>query len=171
MSRLPEKVPPCAVNMLARREWFADPGVVSRARLGEATGLAWLLSSRFFARIEIGAITLGRTVRFRLLDNYDPHTSWGLAFLAHEIKHVEQYETDGWLKFYLKYIWAYVFHGYGESVPFEAEAYEFQRQVEAHLTAELESNAGRQPCKEMGEPHTPNDAFVETTPPVFRYPG
>jgi len=148
--------------MLTRPGWFADLEVIGRAKLGAATGLAWLLSSRFFAHREIAAITLGRKIHFRMLDNYDPHTAWGLALLAHEIKHVEQYERDGWLKFYAKYFWAYVLHGYGNSVPFEAEAVEFQRQVEEHLTAEFESNPGCQICQEMDEPHTPNMAFVRS---------
>jgi len=161
MSKLPERIPPCAVKMLARPEWFADPGVVSRARLSGATGLAQLFSSRFFARTEIGAITLGRVIHFRMSEQYDPHSAWGLALLAHELKHVEQYEKDGWCKFYAKYLWAYVFHGYGESVPFEAAAYEFQRQVQAHLTAEFENNLGCSPCCEIGDPHTPNETFVK----------
>ena len=171
MSKLPARIPPCAQHVLARPEWFADPDVIGRARLGEATGLARLLSSPFFARREIGAITLGHTIHFRLLDNYDPHVPWGLALLAHELKHVEQFERDGWLQFYAKYVWAYVFHGYGESVPFEAEAYEFQRQVQAHLTAEFESNPDCQICREMGEPHTPEAAFVMQPAAAFQYLG
>ena len=162
MGKLPVKIPPCAVSMLTRPGWFADVGVIGRARLGEATGLAWLISSRFFAHQPIAAITLGHKISFRMLDNYDPHTAWGLALLAHEIKHVEQYEKDGWFRFYVKYIWAYVLHGYGPLVPFEAEAVEFQRQVEEHLTAEFESNPGCQICQEMDEPHTPNAAFVKS---------
>ena len=169
-NRLPVNLSPCAVNMLARPEWFADPRVISRARLAEATGLPRLLSSRLFARQEIGAITLGHTIYLRRIDNYEPHTAAGLAFLAHELKHVEQFEREGVARFYSKYIWAYVFHGYGESVPFEAEAYEFQRQVLAHLTAEFEGNLGRHPCREMAEPHTPSDLFVKTAPATFRYP-
>ena len=161
MSKLPERIPACAAKMLARPEWFTDPGIVSRARLSPAIGLAQLFSGKFFARTEIGAITLGRVIYFRMLEQYDPHSPWGLAFLAHELKHVEQYEKDGWPKFYAQYLWAYAFHGYGESVPFEAEAYEFQRHVQAHLIAEFENNPGRSPCCEMGDPHTPNEMFVK----------
>jgi hypothetical protein len=169
--KLPEKIPPCAVNLLARREWYTDPQVVGRARLSEATGLARLLSSLFFARQPIGAITLNRTIHFRMTDEYDPHTPTGLALLAHELKHVEQYEKEGLVKFYLKYLWAFIRHGYGQTVPFEAEAYELQGQVETHLTTEFEKNPGRAPCIEMTDPHTPNGAFVKATPPIFEYHG
>ena len=126
MSKLPEWIPRCAASMLDRPGWFTDSGVIGRARLGEATGLAWLISSRFFARQPIAAITLGHKIGFRMLDSYDPHTASGLALLAHELKHVEQYEKDRWFKFYVKYLWAYVLHGYGDLVPFEAEAVEFR---------------------------------------------
>jgi Domain of unknown function (DUF4157) len=170
-NKLPERIPLCAANLLARREWFADPSVVSRAKLDEATGISRLLSSPLFAGQPIGAITLSRTIHFRMVDEYDPHTPAGLALLAHEIKHVEQYEKDGLAKFYLKYLLAYVRHGYGQLVPFEAEAYALQVQVETHLTAEFENNPGRPPCLEMTDPHTPNGAFVKTVPAPFKYPG
>jgi Domain of unknown function (DUF4157) len=162
MSKLPERIPPCAAKMLDRPGWFADSSIIGRAKLGEATGLAWLLSSRFFAHQEIAAITLGYKIGFRMLDSYDPHTARGLALLAHELKHVEQYKKDGCFRFYAKYIWAYVLHSYGPGVPFEAEAVEFQRQVKEHLEAEFERNPGRQICLEMDEPHTPNAAFVRS---------
>src|SRR5512134_2887359 len=42
-SQIPRRIPRCAVNLLARAEWFADPLVVSRARLGEAKGIPRLL--------------------------------------------------------------------------------------------------------------------------------
>ncbi len=164
----PESCPPCVVNMLARREWFADPEVVSRARLARAKGIPRLLSSQILARQKIGAITLGSTIYFRELDQYNPHTATGLAFLAHELKHVEQYERQGPLRFYTRYIRDYLLHGYGESVTFEAEASEFQRQVTEHLSREFENNSGRQPCKELAEPHTPNEHFVKTVPQEFR---
>lgn len=152
---LPARIPACAASLLARPEWFADPEIVGRVRLGEATGLAGFLSGRWFARSEVSAITLDQTIHIRRLDDYNPHTVGGLALLAHEIKHAEQCERMGWPKFCAKYLWAYLFHGYGEAVPFEAEAYQFERQVAAHLKREFDSNPGCAPCAEMTEPHTP----------------
>jgi hypothetical protein len=168
-NQLPEKIPPCAANLLARKEWFADPQVVHRARLGVTTGLSWLLSSPLFAGRAIGAITLNHVIHFRVMDNYDPHSPQGLAFLAHELKHVEQFEREGLIRFYLKYLWFYIQHGYGQLVPSEAEAYELQNQVEAHLAAEFNLNPGRSPCLEMADPHTPNAAFVKAVPAEFQY--
>ena len=167
--RLPEKCPACVVSMLARQEWFADPEVVSRARLAKAGGIPRLLSSQKLAGRKIGAITLGSTIYFREIDQYDPHTVTGLVFLAHEIKHVEQYQREGFVRFYIRYLWDYILHGYGESISFEAEASEFERQVMEHLTREFENNSGSQPCSEMAEPHTPNERFAKTVPLLFRF--
>ncbi len=172
MSRtLPKRIPACVVNLLARPEWFTDPEIVGRVRLNKATGLAGFLSSHWFAHAEVSAITLDHTIHIRRQGDYNPHTVGGLALLAHEIKHAEQCERMGWPKFCAKYLWAYLFHGYGEAVPFEAEAYQFEWQVAAHLKREFDSNLGCVPCTEMAEPHTPNTAFIKTAPEVFRFSG
>ncbi len=100
---LPDQLPPCAVTILARDAWFPDPKVVSRTRLASANALARFLSHPRFSGIQIAAITLGHTIYFRRAEYYNPHTPRGLAFLAHEIKHVEQYEREGRARFYFKY--------------------------------------------------------------------
>jgi hypothetical protein len=161
---LPEKIPTCALNLLAREEWFADPQVLSRVKLAEPNWLARLLTSPPFNRGDVSAITLSHTIYYRKLDRFNPHTAGGLALLAHEAKHVEQYEREGLLKFCVKYVWAFVFKGDGRSIPFEGEAYDFEDKVEAHLETEFADNQGRDPCQEMGPPHTPNDAYVKATP-------
>lgn len=173
MSNLvPKKLPPCAENLLARPEWFADPGVVSRATLAQANLIARFLSSPRFSGTEyIWAITLGSTIHIRMLDAYNPHSPVGLALLAHEIKHVEQYEREGLANFLTKYLRSYTSKGgYSSAVNFETEAYEFQKQVEEHLVNEFWNNAGIHCCEEMTEPHTPNPAFVKAQPAVFRFP-
>lgn len=169
ISQLPARLTPCAVNMLARPEWFTQPSLIGQAKLAEAKGLARLLSSRALARQEIAAITLGDTIYFRSLDYYNPHSASGLALLAHELKHVEQYKQRGLFKFYAAYVWDYLRHGYGEMVRFEAEASDFQRQVQAHLEVELAANTGRQLCIELADPHSPNLAFIKTAPASFRF--
>ncbi len=169
---IPRHVPACAVNLLARPEWFSDPAVVARATLAEANALARFLSSpRFSGTENIWAITLGGTIYIRMPQAYDPHAPAGLALLAHEIKHVEQYAREGWLGFFTKYLQSYAAKGgYSSSVNFENEAYEFQKQVEAHLTQEFANNPGITCCQEMADPHTPNPNFFKTVPAVFRYP-
>jgi|GEM_PF-1008702 len=171
-TRIPRQVPACAVNLLARPEWFSDPAVVARATLAEANALARFLSSpRFSGTENIWAITLGNTIYIRLLEMYDPHTPVGLALLAHEIKHVEQYEREGLVSFFAKYVQSYAGKGgYSSAVNFETEAYEFQKQVEAHLTQEFANNPGIACCQEMTDPHTPNPNFFKTVPAVFRFP-
>jgi hypothetical protein len=169
-SKIPKHCPTCAVSVLARREWFDDPEIVTRTRLAEAKGISRLLSSKFFAGQRIAAITLGQTIYFRELDQFDPHSIEGLALLAHEIKHVEQYRKKGFIRFYAKYIWDYIIRrGYGEQLTFEAEASELQRQVRAHLIQEFGSNPDMKMCKEMGDPHTPNEQFAKSIPKVFQF--
>ena len=165
---LPARIPGCAVNLLARPEWFIDPSVVTRARLSGAGWMARLLSGKLFAGIEISAITLGHKINIRKMDHYDPHSPRGLALLAHELKHVEQYERYGRLGFYLKYLRDYLRHGYGqERLTLEQEAYLFQGQVKEHLLQEFAGNPGCPLCIEMAEPHTPNPAFIKTPAEVF----
>ncbi len=161
MGRLPERIPPCAANILARPTWFADPGVVGRARLAIAGWLPRILSSHRFAGTEIAAITLGRTIYFRKVEFYDPHTLQGLVLLAHELKHVEQFEREGARRFYFDYLLGYRKHGYSEEITFEAEAYSFERQVFAHLMKEFKFNTGRSICWDKVAPHLPNSEFVK----------
>ena len=158
--KIPEKLPECAFAILSRPEWFPNPGVLRRARLAYATGLPRLLSSERFAGGKIAAITLGATIYFRMENMYEPHTPAGLALLAHELKHVEQYLSQNLVRFYWRYLQDYTRHSYGKKIKFEAEAYSFQKVVQEQLKKEFELNAPRTPCMEMGEPHSPNLAFV-----------
>jgi hypothetical protein len=156
--------------MIARPQWFGDTATVARTVLSEANWIARLLSSRALAGTEIGAITLGKTIYFRNPDLYDPHTAQGLAFLAHEIKHVEQFERHGIVGFYIKYVRDYFRGGYGRGIEFEDEAYEFQQVVARHLREEFSNNPSIDICQEMDEPHTPNLTFARTVPEVFQFP-
>jgi hypothetical protein len=167
---IPQRVPACAEKILARPEWFSDPRTVANTKLSEANWIARLLSSRTFAGTAIGAITLGRTIYFRDPELYEPHTAQGLAFLAHEIKHVEQFERLGLVGFYAKYIADYFRGGYGREIEYEDEAYEFQQVVSRHLRQEFEDNPGIDICQELDEPHSPNLTFVCTIPDVFIFP-
>lgn len=168
-NELPPRLPACAVNMLARPEWFADPEVVSRVRLTEASRIARFISSKRFAGTAVSAITLGHTIHMRKPEHYNPHTTSGLTLLAHETKHVEQYERVGRLRFYARYLWDYVRYRY-KRVRFEEEAYAFEEAVKKHLLEEFDANPGLNPCQEQADPHTPNDAFAKTAPPEFQFP-
>jgi hypothetical protein len=168
---LPAKCPPCAVRILDRREWFEFPGIVASTRLAKARGLSRILSSKRLAGVEIAAIALGSTIYFRRTDQFNPHTVAGLALLAHELKHVEQYKRDGLLKFLARYVWDYILHrGYSEKLRYEAEATQFQWQVTAHLSREFANNSGQSPCRELAEPHTFNDNFLVEDPNPFQFP-
>ncbi len=134
---IPKHLPLYAVNLLARPEWFTDPCIVARANFAKANAIARFLSSpRFAGRDDIWAITLGGTIHVRMAEAYDPHSAIGLALIAHEIKHLEQFEKEGFIGFISKYVQSYLAQGgYSTAVKFETEAYEFQRKVEEHLVA------------------------------------
>ncbi len=166
--RIPPRCPDCAVHVLARPEWFSDPDIVRRVRLAEARGISRLLSSPRLAHTQIAAITLRSTIYYRILDQFDPHEPAGLSLLAHEIKHVEQYERLGLVRFYASYLRDYMRVGYGEAVHLEEEAYKFQRHVFTQLTEEFKNNQGLKNCKDLGPPHTPNDRFAMGPARVFR---
>ncbi len=168
-SQIPSSVPECAANMLMRSQWFPDPSIIKRARLAPATWFARLLSSRILSGTEIAAITLGRTIYYRQDIFYNPHTADGLSLLAHEIKHIEQFERYGLWKFYWNYLKAYFKGGYGESVPQEAEAYELGRKVWTHVTEEFIANSWRSCCREQAEPHNPSEDFVKRIPDAFNF--
>jgi hypothetical protein len=161
---LPETIPACALNLLAREEWFADPQVTERVKLAEPNWLARIITSPPFNRGDVSAVTLGHTIYYRKQERFDPHSTAGLALLAHEAKHVEQYEREGLIKFCAKYVLAFLSKGYGRSIPFEGEAYELQEKVKTHLESEFADNHGHASCQEMGPPHTPNGAYVKATP-------
>jgi len=161
---VPKKVPPCAERLLRRPEWFADPNIVSRANLTKAKWYARILSSEFFAKTEITAITLGHTIHFRDERFYNPHTIQGLSLLAHEIKHVEQYEKLGFFGFIGKYLRDYFSHGYGDDISFEGEAYEFEKQVRNHVRNEFRQNSNAEICLDLDIPHRPNIDFLLLDP-------
>jgi hypothetical protein len=164
---IPERIPDCAERLLARGEWYTDPGMVRRAKLKLASGLAAFLSSERFSKGKTKAITLGKTIHFCGADQFQPHSAKGLALIAHELKHVEQYEKFKFVKFYAKYIWSFIRHGYGKEIDIEATAYALEAAVKTHLQGEFAANSGSDPCLQMSEPHTPNPEFALTTPEVF----
>jgi hypothetical protein len=163
------EIPACAIHLLARPEWYSDLAVFQRARLKPAGWFTSFISSERFSGGAVAAITLGRTIYLRTPDAYDPHSLAGLALLAHELKHVEQYEQIGFFRFYYRYLRGYLSRGYGEDIPIEAEAYAFERVVLEHLRHEFDANGSRKMCVEMAPPHTPNLAFEKIKPEAFHF--
>lgn len=127
MANLPEQ----AKRALKRKEWFPDPSVVDRAR-----AVVLPFCPRYIATRR-RAITLGHLIIFTTPQYYDPCSLQGLALLAHELKHVEQYSREGLLRF----LWHYLSHslkvGYDlERHPYEKEATEFEARIQAQLKKE-----------------------------------
>lgn len=69
----------------------------------------------------IGAITLGHNIYFRW--KKEDVGEWRIK---HELKHVEQVERVGLVKFYLTYVWYLLRYGYKDN-PYEVEAVEAEK--------------------------------------------
>jgi len=124
-------LPISTIESLKRKEWFSDPSVVDRAR---AVILPFCL--RYIATRRT-AITLGHFIIFTKPQYYDPSSIQGLALLAHELKHVEQYRREGLLRFLWQYLSHWLKVGYDlDRHPYEKEAYDFQKQVKKRLKEE-----------------------------------
>ena len=127
MGNLPEQ----AKRALKRKEWFVDPYIIDRARL-----FVLPCCPRFFSERR-SAITLGHLVIFTKPGYYDPYSVRGLALLAHELKHVEQYRREGLVRFLWRYLSHWLKVGYDlKNHPYEREATEFEARVQAQLQKE-----------------------------------
>lgn len=98
---------------------------------------------RRFARITPGAYTSGNKIYFAP-GHYDPNTVTGIASIAHELTHIQQYRKYGKLRFRLKYL-VFFFKNKGkqmedseayEGIPFEKEAFEKEQEVKKYLETE-----------------------------------
>ena len=128
---MPGRLPQEAIEKLKRKEWFTDPRVVERAR-----AVILPFCPRYIATRRT-AITLGHLIIFTKPRYYDPGSITGLALLAHELKHVEQYEIEGIFRFLWRYLREWLKVGYDlDRHPYEKEAYAFQNLVEKRLKEE-----------------------------------
>jgi hypothetical protein len=98
---------------------------------------------RRFARITPAAYTSGNNIHFAP-GKYDPTSASGIARIAHEITHAQQYSRYGKLRFRVKYL-AFFFKNKTrrlsddeayEAIPFEKEAYEKAADVKRYLQSE-----------------------------------
>ncbi len=82
-------------------------------------------------------MTLGHLIIFTKPQYYDPCSIQGLALLAHELKHVEQYKMWGIFRFLWRYLKEWLKAGYDlDRHPYEKEACAFQEQVKKRLKEE-----------------------------------
>lgn len=162
---LPPALPECCVNVLGRPRWY-DRELLRSVKIRPANAFVRAISSPQVAGTEITATTIGDTIYFRQPEGFDPHAPAGLALLAHEVRHVEQYrEHGGIIGFALDYIRQYRAAGYGTDISFEKEAYEIGSIVQTHLTEEFTHNDGESVCRmtPAGE-HGPNLAYAYLEP-------
>lgn len=128
---MPRRLPQDAIENLKRKEWFPDPSVVDRAR-----AVILPFCPRYIATRR-RAITLGHLIIFTKPQYYDPCSIQGLALLAHELKHVEQYKREDFLRFLWRYLSHWLKVGYDQARhPYEREATEFEACVQAQLQKE-----------------------------------
>ena len=123
-----------AISSAPVLDLLGDPLLLERVRFSKPNLLARFLASPLFNGGGASAITLGHTV-FLLKDDLDLDSPEGKALLVHELKHVEQMERVGLLKFLLRYLWDYIRHGYGDGIAFEREAIQAEREAWATLVA------------------------------------
>lgn len=133
------QLPPCAIRGLQR--WF--PGM----DLTEVSVKDSGLSARLVKRLRRSAITIGRTIFFGE-GCFDVLSIKGLALIAHELKHVEQYREEGAIEFLLKYLWDWVLMGFKRSrdLPLEKEAYDLEDAVRQHLGEGFSISGNVAPC-------------------------
>lgn len=111
-------------------------------RVAVRIGVPWPV--RVFGAVAPAAFAGPRRLYFKA-GHFDPETVVGLAIIAHELKHVEQYRRLGTVRFVVAYVREYLGNRRAglsraeayRSVSFEREAYEF----EAHVRAVLEERA------------------------------
>ena len=110
--------------------WF--PGLeLGRVRLVRRGPVCWLVR----VVLRKAAMTVAPFI-FLGTAAYDPADPRFLALLAHELKHVEQFQRCGFLPFLLRYFWELGRSGfrYSSRLPLEAEAYDLERRFLAALT-------------------------------------
>lgn len=68
-------------------------------------------------------------------ESYNPDSLASVALIAHELKHVQQYQERGHAAFLARYLWDLGRNGfrYSRELPLEAEAYSLQAEVRAAL--------------------------------------
>ena len=159
MTALPPTLPMSCVRVLRRPGWFGS-GLLSAVRLRPANLFVRVISSRLVTGTDITATTIGDTVYFRKPERFDPDSPAGLALLAHELRHVEQYrEQGGVVRFAILYVLEYLQGGYGMNISFEADAFEVGRVIREHLEQEFAFNAGEVPCARTPAGYEPNPLY------------
>lgn len=97
---------------------------------------------RRFARVAPEAYTSGNHIYFAP-GKYDPSSVEGIATIAHELTHSQQYKKYGRFRFRLRYLKYYFenkrkrmddYNAY-EQIPFEREAYDKEREIIEYLKA------------------------------------
>lgn len=157
---LPSRLPECCIEVLSRPGWY-DRRLLHSVKIKPANRFVRAISNPRVAGTDIAATTIGDTIYFRQAERFDPHTPEGLALLAHEIRHVEQYQAlGGILGFGLHYVREFLRGGYGTNISFEDEAYAIQRAVADHLRREFAHNADAAPCLMTAGGHRRNPEYV-----------
>lgn len=121
------RIDPAVAGLLL--PWFPQP-TLEGVRIVQNGPVCWFVR----AVLRQGAMTVAPYVFFGR-SRYDPARLASIALLAHEIKHVEQYQRYGHVRFLLLYVWHLARNRfrYSRNLPLEAEAYTLQSEVRATL--------------------------------------
>ncbi len=113
--------------------WFPSP-LLGRARIVTGGPICWFVR----AVLRRGALTFSPFIFFGKT-SYDAKSLASLALLAHELKHLEQYQEYGRLRFLLRYFWDLARNRfrYSRDLPLEADAYRLGQIVRDALKSDL----------------------------------
>jgi Domain of unknown function (DUF4157) len=91
---------------------------------------AWPMNAFVKDVLRQGAMTIAPFV-FYGKAHFTPGDSKSISLLAHELKHVEQYHSMGYLGFFKRYFLDKARNGfeYSKTLPLEKEAYDLQAEV------------------------------------------
>jgi len=123
-------IPLYAKKKLSRPEWFTDFSMFDRVKIVKLPKF-W----RRLSRNKFVAIAIGHKICYIMPERYDPYTPEGIAILAHELKHVAQYEKIGMGRFLVRYIIEFAKYGY-RNISFEKEARRLHERVFTKLLEE-----------------------------------
>ena len=112
------------------RPWFPDLDMSSVTLVDR-----WPMNTLVRNVLRQGAMTIAPFV-FYGKASFQPGDPKSIALLAHELKHVQQYRSMGYFRFFKRYFLDKARNGfeYSKTLPLEKEAYDLQAEVLEALT-------------------------------------
>ena len=143
---LPLSLPACVIRVLGRPGWF-DPAMLANVKIRPPSIFIRLISHQSVAGQQIAATTIGDIIYFHGPEHFVTNTPKGLALIAHELRHVEQFMARGLIGLGFRYLLQFARHGYSNKISYERDADKVQTTVEDYLVREFEKNQHQPACQ------------------------